>query len=111
MGKAINELDNAGALTDATLVPVGETDTLKKTTWATIKSTLETYFDTLYQSGAGERRHAFAAPYSYNGTATAGTADSASGWAITRIAVAADGTTTVATATGAWTDRASLTYT
>ena len=61
-------------------------------------------------SGAGERRHAFAAPYSYNGTATAGTADSASGWAITRIAVAADGTTTVATATGAWTDRASLTY-
>ena len=61
-------------------------------------------------SGAGERRHAFSAPYSYNGTAAAGTADSASGWTIARIAVAADGTTTVATATGAWTDRASLTY-
>lgn len=62
-------------------------------------------------SGAGERRHAFAAPYSYAGVAIAGTLDGASGWTITRIAVAANGTTTVATATGAWSDRETLTYT
>ena len=61
-------------------------------------------------SGATSRRHASAAPYSYCGTAAAGTADSASGWTIARVAVAADGTTTVTHATGAWTDRASLTY-
>lgn len=45
MGKAINELDNAGALTDATLVPVGETDTLKKSTWAAFKAAMKTYIE------------------------------------------------------------------
>lgn len=63
------------------------------------------------ESGATSRRHAFAAPHSYCATAPAGTLDSAAGWSITRITVAADGTTTVAHATGAWADRAALTYT
>jgi hypothetical protein len=59
---------------------------------------------------ASARRHAFATPHSYTATAPAGTADSASGWTVTRITVAAAGTTTTGTASGAWTDRASLTY-
>ena len=62
-------------------------------------------------SGDKARRHAWASPHSYAATAPAGTADAAAGWAITRITVAADGTTTVAHATAAWTDRATLTYT
>ena len=62
-------------------------------------------------SSAAERRHEWAAPYSYAATAPAGTADSASGWTIARITVAANGSTTVAHATGAWTNRAALTYT
>jgi len=57
------------------------------------------------------RRHDFAAPYSYCGTATAGSAESAAVWTITRINVASNGTTTIATATNAtWTGRASATY-
>lgn len=53
---------------------------------------------------------AFAAPYSYIGRALKGTATNASDWTITRIEVASDGTTTTATASGAWTNRASLSY-
>jgi hypothetical protein len=45
MGKAIHELDPAGALTDATLVPVGETDTLKQSTWAAFKAAMKTYIE------------------------------------------------------------------
>jgi hypothetical protein len=57
------------------------------------------------------RRHDFAVPYSYCGTAPAGSAESAAVWTITRINVASNGTTTVATATNAtWTGRASATY-
>jgi hypothetical protein len=57
------------------------------------------------------RRHDFAAPYSYCGTAPAGSAESAAVWTITRINVASNGATTVATATNAtWTGRASATY-
>jgi len=62
-------------------------------------------------SSIGERRHSYSSPYSYAGTAPTGTADSASGWTIARIHVAANGTTTVTHATGAWADRATLTYT
>ena len=63
------------------------------------------------ESGATARRHAYAAPHSYCATAVVGTLDSAAVWSITRITVAADGTTTSAHATGAWTERATLTYT
>jgi hypothetical protein len=57
------------------------------------------------------RRHDFTAPYSYCGTAPAGSAESAAVWAITRISVFSDGHTTTATAAGvSWTGRASATY-
>lgn len=60
---------------------------------------------------SAQRRHAFASPHSYCAIAPADTLDSASGWTITRIHVDANGTTTVTRATGAWADRATLTYT
>ena len=57
------------------------------------------------------RRHDFASPYDYCGTAPAGSSESAAVWTITRISVASNGTTTTGTATGAsWTGRASATY-
>jgi hypothetical protein len=54
---------------------------------------------------------AFASPYSYIGRAPLGTATTSSGWDITRIEVASDGSTTTLNATGAWSNRASLSYT
>ena len=48
--------------------------------------------------------------YDYMGVAKYGTATSASTWTVTRIIVASNGTTTKGTATGAWDNRASLTY-
>jgi len=58
-----------------------------------------------------EVRHAYAAPYSYTGTAVDGTSESASGWTVTRLEISSAGTTTKTTASGAWSNRASLTYT
>ena len=58
-----------------------------------------------------EVRHAYAAPYSYTGTAVDGTSESASGWTVTRLEISSAGTTTKTTASGVWNDRASLTYT
>ena len=60
-----------------------------------------------------QRRHDWAAPYDYLGTAPAGTADGTAGWTITRLTVSTAG---VVTATGTatnvtWTGRASHTYT
>jgi hypothetical protein len=54
---------------------------------------------------------AFASPYSYIGRAPLGTDTTSSGWDISRIEVASDGSTTVLNATGAWSNRASLSYT
>ncbi len=56
-------------------------------------------------------KSAFAAPYNYIGRAPLGTADGDATWDITRIEVASDGSTTVLNATGAWSNRASLSYT
>jgi hypothetical protein len=57
------------------------------------------------------RRHDFASPYDYCGTAPAGSAESAAVWTITRITVASNGTTITGAATGvSWAGRASATY-
>lgn len=60
-------------------------------------------------------RHDFtssgATPYSYCGTAVAGSPESGATWQIKRIAVSLDGTTSVNTATNvAWTNRYNATY-
>ena len=60
-------------------------------------------------------RHDFtssgATPYSYCGTAAAGTSESSAAWKISRIAVSLEGATTVNVATNvAWTARLSATY-
>jgi hypothetical protein len=52
----------------------------------------------------------FSAPYNYIGRAQTGTATSASSWDISRIEVDSDGSTTTLNATGAWDNRASLSY-
>lgn len=57
------------------------------------------------------RRHAYAAPHSYCGRAPAGTAEADEQWTITRITVAANGSVTLATASGvAWSDNLTATY-
>lgn len=66
----------------------------------------------VYQvAGGGERRHEFTGTYSYMAYAPEGSAENAGVWIITRINVATDGSTTKGTATGAWNNRYSLTYT
>lgn len=61
--------------------------------------------------GTGERRHEYAYPYIYCGTAPAGTDESAATWALTRVTLNAEGDVTATeTATDAWTDRATATY-
>jgi hypothetical protein len=53
----------------------------------------------------------FSSPYSYIGRAALGTDTTSAGWDITRIEVTSDGSTTKLNATGAWTNRATLSYT
>jgi hypothetical protein len=61
--------------------------------------------------GGGERRHEFASPYSYCGTAPTDTLDSAETWTLTRITLDATGTVIATeTATDAWDNRATATY-
>jgi hypothetical protein len=65
-------------------------------------------------SGGGSSSYlvlsAFAAPYNYIGRAPTGTSTSSSGWDVSRIEIASDGTTSTLNSTGAWTNRASLSY-
>ena len=71
----------------------------------------DTEWATAGGSSAGEVRHDWAAPHSYMASAPAGTAESATGWRITRITVADAGTATVAVCLdGAWTARESEVY-
>lgn len=67
-----------------------------------------------FSGGGGDSSYlvqvAFSAPYSYIGRAPVGTSTTASGWDIARIEVAADGSTTTLNSTGAWSSRASLSY-
>ena len=53
----------------------------------------------------------FASPYNYIGRALVGTNTSSTGWDIARIEVTSAGSTTTMNATGAWSNRASLSYT
>lgn len=56
-----------------------------------------------------ERKYAYTDPYSYCGTATYGTATSASTWTIYRIQSLTSGDV-VTSATGSWDNRLSLIY-
>jgi nitrogen fixation protein len=56
------------------------------------------------------RRHETTSSYDYLGYALSGTAESSTGWTITRLTITSAGTTTVEHATGAWSNRTSLTY-
>ena len=65
----------------------------------------------LTEGGSTIARAAWDSPYHYYGTAPTGTAESATGWTITRMTTDADGTVTAsASASGAWNDRSTLTY-
>lgn len=65
----------------------------------------------LSNGGATIARADWDSPYHYYGTAPTGTAESSTGWTITRITTDADGTVTASgTASGAWSNRASLSY-
>ena len=56
------------------------------------------------------RRHDTQLPYDYLAFAPEGTAESSTGWTVTRLTVTSAGTTTVEHASGAWSNRTSLTY-
>jgi len=59
-----------------------------------------------------ERRHQYANPLDYCGTAAVSSAESDAVWTIVRLTVASDGTDTTGTATPVkWTDRVTATYT
>jgi hypothetical protein len=64
-------------------------------------------------SGGGTNtvRHEYSEPYDYLGVAPSGTLESSPTWDITRLTIYLDGTALNQTASGAWTDRASLIYT
>lgn len=66
----------------------------------------------LTEGGSSIARADWDSPYHYYGTAPTGTAEGSSGWTITRLTTNADGAVTAtATASGAWSNRASLSYT
>jgi len=66
----------------------------------------------LTEGGSTIARAAWASPYHYYGSAVAGTAESSTGWTIHRTTTDADGVVTASvTASGAWSNRASLSYT
>lgn len=57
------------------------------------------------------RRHSYTYPYSYNGSAAAGTPEASTTWILTRVQVLLDGDVVTTYATGSWTNRVSATYT
>ena len=72
--------------------------------------TLATLSDVSGGSQSYEVRHVYIEPYSYTGTAVDGTSESASSWTITRLEISNVGTTTKTNATGAWSNKTSLTF-
>ena len=104
--KTIDQLDASAAIASGDTFPVASSgsDTLKRATVDQLVTYVEANTVVIH-------RHSYSAPYSYFGKAPTGTAESDATWTIQRIQVAADGSTTVKSATGAWTSRTSLTYT
>ena len=93
---------------DGTLVSTGATT--KTFTLPSASGTLATLSDVSGGSQSYEVRHVYIEPYSYTGTAVDGTSESASSWTITRLEISNVGTTTKTNATGAWSNKTSLTY-
>lgn len=61
---------------------------------------------------AYSRQHDYQSPYDYNGKAISGSLTSENVWEITRLTIAENGTTTVASASNvAWDNRTSIPYT
>ena len=75
-----------------------------------VSGTLATLSNVNGGSQSYEVRHVYSDPYSYTGTAVDGTSESASGWIITRLQISSSGTTTKTNASGAWSNRTSLSY-
>jgi hypothetical protein len=98
------ELQNNGTLT----ITAG--GSIKTFTFPDSSGTLATLSNVNNGSQGYEVRHDYSDPYSYTGTAVDGTSESASGWIITRLQISSAGTTTKTNATGAWSNRASLSY-
>jgi hypothetical protein len=98
------ELQNNGNLT---ITAGGATKTF---TLPSASGTLATLSNVNGGSQSYEVRHVYSDPYSYTGTAVDGTSESASGWIITRLQISSSGTTTKTNASGAWSNRTSLSY-
>lgn len=110
------ELTNAGSLVlsvganSTTLTP---TSTTSRTLTLPDKSGTLATLDDIGGGGSSSYlvQSAFASPYHYIGRASIGTSTSSVGWDIARIEISSDGSTTTLNSNGAWTNRASLSYT
>jgi hypothetical protein len=78
---------------------------------STVKASATLPFRVVQGETKKEKRHEFIDGLSFCGTAPLGTIEDAEKWKITRITVAADGSTTTATASNvAWTNRLTVNY-
>jgi len=109
------ELTNVGSLVlsvGANATTLTPTSTASRTLTLPDKSgTLATLDDISGGSSGYLVQSAFTSPYNYIGRAPIGTSTSSVGWDIARIEIGSDGSTTTLNSTGAWTNRASLSYT
>ena len=108
------ELTNAGSLVlavGANATTFTPTSTTNRTLTLPDKSgTLATLDDVGGGSSSYLVQSAFASPYHYMGRAPIGTSTSSTGWDIARIEIDSNGSTTTLNSSGAWSNRASLSY-